>query len=242
MPAPNHLSSEQRKNLLKIFRESESPLIRDRVMILLLMNDGKTYEEISDFLEISYPTVAYWAMEGDPDNSESFKDGRAEGNYRKTTEKYVEKLLEIVDKEPSKYGYEFGRWTAARLAIHLEKETGIKLSSSQIRRILKQKKHVYIWAKYSLEDKQNPKKRKAFKKKLKEYLKIAKKQPDLLQVWFWDESGFSLRVVRRKQWIKKGKRKKVRGDRRRGRVNVMGCLRATDKKRVTFFVKKGNGD
>ena len=49
MPAPNHLSQEQRQNLLKIFRESESPLIRERVMILLLMNDGKTYEEISDF-------------------------------------------------------------------------------------------------------------------------------------------------------------------------------------------------
>ena len=73
-------------------------------------------------------------------------------------------------------------------------------------------------------------------------MKIVKKHPEALQVWFWDQSGFSLRVVSRKKWTKKGKRKQVRGDRRKGKVNVMGGLRATDKKRVAFFVKKSNGD
>ena len=165
MPAPNHLSPEQRQKLLTWLRESESPLVRDRILILLLMNDGKTYEEIGKFLGISYPTVAYWAMQGDPDNQESFQDGRAKGNHKKATEKYLNLLLKIIEKDPDEYGYEFGRWTTARLANHLEKETGIKLSSSQIRRILKQKKYVFVLAKYSLKDKQDPKKRKAFKKK-----------------------------------------------------------------------------
>jgi transposase len=63
--------------------------------------------------------------------------------------------------------------TAARLATYLEKVTGIKLSSSQISRILHKKKHVYIWAKYSLESKQNPIKREVFKQKLSEYLIIS---------------------------------------------------------------------
>ena len=64
----------------------------------------------------------------------------------------------------------------------------------------------------------------------------------MLQVWFWDESGFSLRVVRRKNWCKKGKPKKVRGDRRKGRINVMGGVRALDKKRFIEFIDKGNAD
>ena len=67
-------------------------------------------------------------------------------------------------------------------------------------------------------------------------------RPDRLQVWFWDESGFSLRVLRRKNWCKKGSRKKVRGDRRKGRVNVMGGLRYSDKKRFVEFLDKGNAD
>jgi transposase len=73
-------------------------------------------------------------------------------------------LLETIEKEPEEYGYEFGRWTAARLATHLEQATGIKLSGSQVRRRLERKKYVYLWAKYSLEDKQNPETRKYLKK------------------------------------------------------------------------------
>ncbi|MGB3638028.1 MAG: IS630 family transposase [Rivularia sp. (in: cyanobacteria)] len=242
MPAKNHLSQEQRERLLKALKEHENPYVREKLFILLLMNDGKTYQEISDFLNIAYSTVAYWAVHGDPDDLDSFLDGRREGNFRKMTKEYEELLSEIVDKDPAEYGYEFGRWTSARLATYLEKITGIKLSGSQVRRILSRKKYVYLWAKYSLEDKQNPNKRKVFKEKLSEYLRITKESPEHLQVWFWDESGFSLRVIRRKTWGKKGRRKKVTGQRRRGRVNIMGGLRYHDKKRINFVIKKGDAD
>jgi hypothetical protein len=91
-------------------------------------------------------------------------------------------------------------------------------------------------------DKQNPEKRKAFKEKLLEYLTITQESPERLQVWFWDESGFSLRVIRRKTWGRKGHRKKVTGQRKKGRVNIMGGLRYHDKKRINFVIKKGNAD
>jgi transposase len=67
-----------------------------------------------------------------------------------------------------------------------------------------------------------------------------REKPESIQIWFWDESGFSLRVIRRKQWTKKGKQKKVRGDRRKGRVNVMGGVRYSDKKRWVDFITTGN--
>ena len=242
MPAKNHLSRKQRERLIKTLKEHENPYVREKILILLLINDGKTYQDISEFLDIAYPTVAYWAVHGDPDNLESFLDGRREGDFSKVTQKYEDLLLEVVEKEPAEYGYEFGRWTAARLATYLEQATGIKLSGSQVRRRLERKKYVYLWAKYSLEDKQNPEKRKVFKEKLSEYLKLTKEKPERLQVWFWDESGFSLRVIRRKTWGRKGHRKKVTGLIRRGRVNIMGGLRYHDKKRMNFVIKKGNAD
>jgi len=101
---------------------------------------------------------------------------------------------------------------------------------------------VYIWAKYSLEDKQDPEKRKLFKAKLEEYIRITKETPDRLQVWFWDESGFSLKVIRRKTWTEKGSRKKVSGRKRKGSFSVMGGIRFSDKKRIVDFIKKGTGD
>jgi transposase len=66
------------------------------------------------------------------------------GNYHKATEEYINLLLEVIDKEPQEYGYEFGNWTAQRLATYLEQETGIKLSGSQIRRILSKKIRLYL--------------------------------------------------------------------------------------------------
>jgi hypothetical protein len=56
MPAKNHLSKEQKERLLKTLKEHENPYVREKILILLLMNDGKTYQEISKFLDIAYPT------------------------------------------------------------------------------------------------------------------------------------------------------------------------------------------
>ncbi len=49
-------------------------------------------------------------------------------------------------------------------------------------------------------------------------------------------------MIRRKNWGKKGRRKNIPGQRRCGRVNVMEAIRELDRKRVCFFVKKGNAD
>jgi len=43
-------------------------------LIILLINDGKTYQQISELLPISYTTVAYWAIYGDPQYLNSFCD------------------------------------------------------------------------------------------------------------------------------------------------------------------------
>jgi len=74
------------------------------------------------------------------------------------------------------------------------------------------------------------------------YLEASKVEPAKVQVWFWDEAGFSLRVIRRKNWSQKGRRKKVTGQRSSGKVNVMGAVRFHDRKRICFFVEKGNSN
>lgn len=149
MPAKNHLTLEQQEKLQKVLKREENGEIRERILILLLLNDGKTQQEIANFIGCSKNKVCYWCVHGEPDNLESLKDERMKGNHHKATDKYVEILLDTVEKEPQELGYEFGRWTAKRLATYLAGKTGIELSGSQVRRILAQKKYVYLWAKYS---------------------------------------------------------------------------------------------
>jgi transposase len=182
MPAKNFLTSERKEELQKVLKEHEHPDIRERVLIFLLLNDGNTQKHIAELIGCSLSKVAYWCVHGDPDNLETLSDERMKGNYKKATEEYINLLLKVIEIEPKEYGYEFGRWTTARLATYLEEKTGIKLSGTQVRRILQSKKYVYLWAKYSLEDKQDPGRRILFKKKLEEYLQIAKAFPKLLQV------------------------------------------------------------
>jgi len=139
MPAKNHLNSEQVKKLQQALKQEENGAIRERILILLLLKDGKTQKEIAKFIGCSSNKICFWCLYGDPDNLESLKDEKMKGNNHKATEKYIEILLETIDKTPQELGYEFGRWSAKRLATYLEEVTGIKLSGSQVWRILSKK-------------------------------------------------------------------------------------------------------
>ena len=139
MPIKNYLTSEEKLELQRQLKFHEHPDIRERILILLLRDNGKTQQEIADFIGCSLRKVAYWCAHGDPSNVESLIDERMNGNYHKATDEYINLLLEVIEKEPQELGYEFGSWTAQRLASHLEKEMGIRLSGSQIRRILAKK-------------------------------------------------------------------------------------------------------
>jgi transposase len=108
--------------------------------MLLLMNDGKTYAQISEFLGCGMRTVVYWCVHGEPDNINSLKAQREKGNHTKATQKYIQLLMETIEKLPNQLGYEFGRWTAARVATYLASQTVSKLSGEQVRRILLKKK------------------------------------------------------------------------------------------------------
>jgi glycosyltransferase A (GT-A) superfamily protein (DUF2064 family) len=101
MPAKGYLSKLQKENLKKALSESNNPQLTQRILMLLLMDDGKTYQEISDWLGCSYRSVAYWCVHGDSDNLESLKDSRNQGNYRKATDEYINLLMDLIEKEPS---------------------------------------------------------------------------------------------------------------------------------------------
>lgn len=117
MPAKNHLKTEQFQTLQRALKNENNRDIREKILILMLLNDGKTQAKIADFLGCSVNKVSYWCVHGDPDNLESLKDDRMKGNNQKVTDKYIEILLDTVEKEPQELGYEFGRWTGKRLAI-----------------------------------------------------------------------------------------------------------------------------
>ncbi len=85
MPAKNHLNSQQIEKLQKALKEEEKANIREKILILLLLNDGKTQSKIADFLGCRVNKVSYWCFKGDPDNLESLIDEKMKENHKKTT-------------------------------------------------------------------------------------------------------------------------------------------------------------
>jgi transposase len=134
------LTNGQKDKLLKSLKENDCSNFIQRILMLLLRNEGKTYQEIAEFLGCSYRTVAYWCVHGDPEDIESLRDKRTKGNYRKVTEDYMQLLMETIVQDPRELGYPFARWSGDRLAEHLAQLTGITLSGSQIRNILRKEK------------------------------------------------------------------------------------------------------
>jgi len=66
MPVPKFLNPLQQASLQNALRESEDAHQRQRILMLLLRNDGKTYEEIVNFIGCSYRSVAHWCVAGIP--------------------------------------------------------------------------------------------------------------------------------------------------------------------------------
>ena len=93
MPEKNHLNAEQVKKLQQTLKQEENGEIRERILILLLLNDGKTQKEIAKFIGCSPNKICFWCVHGEPDNLESLKDEKMKGNHHKATEKYIEILL-----------------------------------------------------------------------------------------------------------------------------------------------------
>ena len=91
----------------------------------------KLKKKLLNLSGVRFHKICFWCEQVAPDNLESLKDEKMKGNHHKATEKYIEILLETIDKAPQELGYEFGRWSAKRLATYLEEVTGIKLSGSQ---------------------------------------------------------------------------------------------------------------
>jgi DNA-directed RNA polymerase specialized sigma24 family protein len=76
MGIKNYLTLEEKQELQQQLKFHEHPDVRERILILLLRNDGRTQQEIADLLGCSLRKVACWSAHGDPSKLDSLIDER----------------------------------------------------------------------------------------------------------------------------------------------------------------------
>ena len=75
---------------------------------------------------------------------------------RKADEAYCQALEEAIEHDPGDYGYPFAVWAVERLRDHLERETGVRLSVSHLRVVIRKQGFVYRRPKHDLTSLQDP--------------------------------------------------------------------------------------
>lgn len=92
---------------------------------------------------VSIPTIYGWIKRWQGGGIEALANQPRSGRPPKADDAYATKLVDVIAKEPKELGYDFMLWSVERLSAHLEKETGIQLSESRLRALIKRKGYRY---------------------------------------------------------------------------------------------------
>jgi len=95
------------------------------------------------------------------------------GRPSRATQEFINQMKQAVQTNPLTFGYGFSTWSAARLAEHLARVTGIRFSDDQLRRLLHQEGFSIHRPKHTLKGKRDEK---AYRKAKKDLIGLKKKR------------------------------------------------------------------
>ena len=144
------LTDEEVELLEEAIRHDERPEVRQRATAIRMLHLGNHPNEVANVLAVSLPTLYNWHARWRKAGLQGLANRPKSGRPQKANEAYMRVLEEAIAKEPPEFGYAFTIWTVQRLREHLQKETGIDLSASRLRILLKEKGYRYRRPKHDL--------------------------------------------------------------------------------------------
>lgn len=145
-----HLTDQELQAIEMAIRHDRRPEVRQRSTAIRLLHLGYKPEQVAEMQAVSKPTIYSWIDRWRSDGVEGLANRPKSGRPLKADDEYSLALLEVIEKEPSELGYDFSIWTIDRLRAHLEQQTGISLSESRFRALLKRKGYRYRRPKHDL--------------------------------------------------------------------------------------------
>jgi transposase len=145
-----HLTKAELKLVETAIKHDKRLEVVQRSMAIRLLHLGHKPEEVAKIHAVSKPTIYGWVARWQNGGVEALANQPKSGRPPKADDAYSLALVEVIEKEPSEVGYNFTVWTVERLSAHLEKITGIALSESRLRALIKRKGYRYRRPKHDL--------------------------------------------------------------------------------------------
>jgi len=222
------LSDEEKMKLVKL-REGSISEHSEKALMVLLSHEGKSPLEIGKILQRNPHTVRDWLKRYKNEGIEGFRRLSSPGrpaekrNYGKAI------LLEIIDKNPSEYGFHANSWTSPLIVEYLKAARGITMSVDTIKRALKKmgysfKRPTKAVPADTLTDEE---KRTAVQNLITE-IQSSIQQDVPYEIFSIDESHFSTDPFMSRGWIRRGEKKTSFVIKTRSKDTVW-CLKFKDK-------------
>ena len=207
-----------KKTLREAVRHGPYPYVRERAQAILLSSRQYSMQKIAEILEVHYQTVNHWIDSWDDFGIRGLYKEHDGGRPPIVTRQEEQQIKDLVAEEPRRLSY---------VQARIEEQTGKKSSKSTLSRILKKKfGFVYKRLRKSCKHKRNEEHFEYCKSALADAQKA--EQSGLINLFYFDESGFSQEPCVPYGWQEKGKQLRIPSVKSK-RINVLGFMnRAND--------------
>lgn len=134
------LSRCRRRGLKAMAKRNSDAAFQTRCQIVISLVQDTSVTTIQNVLQCSSSQVYRIAHRFIAQGESGLADRREDNGTRKVDEAYAAKVCEVVAGSPQKYGYSRPTWTQELLIKVLEKQTGVRVSTTTMSRLLKRLK------------------------------------------------------------------------------------------------------
>jgi len=220
------LTQAERERLIKL-REGGISEHSEKILMVLLSDQGKSPIEISEQLQRNPHTVRDWLKRYHANGIAGFQREYSPGRPDDTRESIITVIKEIIEESPSKYGFMANSWTAQLLVDHL-KSQGIDSSIDTVKRALKDLGYTYKRPSKTVpKNALSREEKKTHMLQLVNRIKAELQQGDC-EIFALDETCFSTDPYVNRGWIKSGEKKTSHPVSSR-QANPVWCLKSKDK-------------
>lgn len=195
---------------------------QEKEKICAVVRSGSTISYVSSIFKCHRNSIRSWLNELEAGGN--FKRKRSPGSGRASKLGCVEgrKLLKILKRPASKYGFENDFWTTARMRLVCEKYLKVRVSRMAIFRTLRKYEHSYKTPQRRYYEANIDEQQKWVAEQVPRINQLVKKHRAIL--YFEDESNISLSPTLAKTWAPIGQRvvQKVTGN--RGSVSAISAI------------------
>lgn len=196
------------------------PTAAEKDRIIKAYRQGRGVKELADIFGYHPMTIYRWSREKQKRKKFTRKEGS--GRPQKIDKKYTRKLIAIIKKPATRFGFETPLWNLKRMCMVSKKELGLKVSHMAMWRFLGKMDYTCKQVQKNYNQADEKKRDEWLQETVKKIKKTVKSHRAIL--YFEDESNISLSPVMGTSWSPKGEIIVAKVTGKRGSVAAISAI------------------